>query len=266
MSTTFSKRHGYNQLQEQEITIREDAPHEFRGVLVTLCYDCGFAPSSLLRIACSALKKREQGNWSEYPNIDREVRDLIDTCDWWRVYDIIEAIVHIMNDAPYSYDLNKFTHELNDYFLENGIGWQLISDKIETRGANGLEDVIKRATEVLKSSGLNSAYQELHEARLDLSRRPAPDVTGAIQHSMAALECVMRQVTGNEKATLGDLMKHYHGIIPTPLDSVVSKAWGYASEKARHRREGEYPAYNDAELIVGLSATLVVYLLGCKKS
>ena len=40
----FSRRHGYYRLTEAEITIREDAPHELRGILVQLAYD---AASSL---------------------------------------------------------------------------------------------------------------------------------------------------------------------------------------------------------------------------
>jgi len=50
---------------------------------------------------------------------------------------------------------------------------------------------------------------ELHEALDDLSRRPEPDLTGAIQHAMAALECVASDTYGNPKATLGDIIKRY---------------------------------------------------------
>jgi hypothetical protein len=65
---------------------------------------------------------------------------------------------------------------------------------------------------------------------------------------------------GNERATLGEIIKQYPGLIPRPLDESVAKAWGYASEMARHIREGRKPRRKEVELIVGLAATVAVYL------
>ena len=48
---------------------------------------------------------------------------------------------------------------------------------------------------------------KIHEALQDLSRRPQPDLTGALQHALAALECLARDVTGENKPTLGQLMR-----------------------------------------------------------
>lgn len=100
----------------------------------------------------------------------------------------------------------------------------------------------------------------MHEAVADLSRRPSPDITGAIQHAMASLECVARETCGDPKATLGEIIKRHNELIPPPLDQAISKAWGYASEHARHIREGREPAYAEAELIVGLCASVSTYL------
>ena len=119
---------------------------------------------------------------------------------------------------------------------------------------------------LLTSTGLRTAQQELHEALMDLSRRPDPDISGAIQHSMAALECVAREVTGNPRATLGEIIKRNPGLIPKPLDDAVAKAWGYASEHARHIREGRMPSYEEAELVVGLCASVSTYLVKKKKA
>jgi hypothetical protein len=77
---------------------------------------------------------------------------------------------------------------------------------------------------------------------------------------MAALECVARNVCGDEKATLGEVIKRYPNVIPKPLDESIAKAWGYASEMARHIREGRKPDHREVELIVGLAATVATYL------
>jgi hypothetical protein len=52
----------------------------------------------------------------------------------------------------------------------------------------------------------------------------------------------------------------YKGIVPSPLDDSIIKAWGYASEMARHIREGRVPDREEAELVVGLSGNIITYL------
>lgn len=62
------------------------------------------------------------------------------------------------------------------------------------------------------------------------------------------------------KATLGDLLKRNPGLLPSPLDQMVEKAWGYASERGRHLREGREPKPEEVELIVGLASIVATYL------
>jgi hypothetical protein len=263
----FSSRHGFRQTSNVEITVRHDAPYELRGVLVELAYRCGFRPKSLRSLVCSVLLRRpDLNNWSDFPNIDEEVRDLLDGCAWYRVYDIAEAICNKMLEAPFSYEPEKFQSELNMFFVENGIGWQINDGRIEVRGPEAVQEAVRNTKSLLNSTGLKTAQQELHEAIVDLSRRPDPDVSGAIQHSMAALECVAREVTGDSKGTLGEIIKRYSGLIPKPIDDAVAKAWGYASEHARHIREGRLPSYEEAELIVGVCASVSTYLTKKKKT
>jgi hypothetical protein len=251
----FSKRHGYHRLNEVEITIREDAPHEMRGVLVQLAYDAGFRPKTLRPLVCKVLRARpDDDNWSEYPNIDTEIRNLLDECAWYRVYDVIEAIAA---DAP---DSAKFEADINEYFQERGIGWRLVSAVLSVRGPQTFERSLVEAGDALNNAGLPTAANELREAVADLSRRPTPDITGAIQHAMASLECVARRACGDEKATLGDVIKRYADLIPRPLDEAITKLWGFASENARHIREGREPTYAEAELVVSVAAAAGNYL------
>ncbi len=77
---------------------------------------------------------------------------------------------------------------------------------------------------------------------------------------MGSLECVARDVTGDSKATLGDILKRYPGLLPKPLDTALSQISGFASNEARHVLEGRDPSREEAELIVGLSAAVATYL------
>ena len=95
---------------------------------------------------------------------------------------------------------------------------------------------------------------------VDLSRRPKPDLSGAVYHAMGALEAVARDLADNPKATLGQIIKRQPDLLPKPLDTALSHLWGYASNEARHVQEGREPNRKEAELLVGLAAALVTYL------
>lgn len=254
---TFSKRNGHFSIKEKEITIREDAPEGLRGFIRMVFYDLNKNPSDLRDITSRVLKiAPDSNNWSEFPNIDYEVSDHLDNCEWYLVYDIIEVIIQKLNGA----EKETFISEINEYFVTNGIGWKIVNEEIETRGDEVFETAVNTVVKVLETAKLQTAKTEIREALNDLSRRPSPDITGAIQHSLACLECVSREITGDKKATLGELMKKYPKVIPSPLDQAATKIWGFTSEQGRHLREGEAPEYLEAELVVEVTAAISTYL------
>jgi hypothetical protein len=256
MTDRFSKRFGHS-IKEIPIEKREDAPQELREFVIQLIYEFGYKPSFLRGVICRVLRKSpDRSNWSEYPNIDYEVNQLIEESDWFYIYDIIEAFANKIEDKYKT----QFHEELNDYFKANGIGWKLHNEQIETRGDLVFEGAVEKVENTLEQVGLKTAQTEIKEAISDLSRRPEPDITGAIQHSLACLECVCREAIGDKKVTLGDLMKKYPDIVPKPLDKSITFIWGFSSEQGRHLREGRAPEYIEAELLVELASTVSNYL------
>lgn len=256
-NNTFSKRKGYFSIQEKEISVREDAPDELRAYIRMAYYNLNKKPSDLRAITTRVLKiPPDNNNWTEHPNIDQEVEVHLNNCEWYLVYDIIEGIIQKLKP----HEKTIFTDDINEYFITNGIGWKITSGLIETRGGEVFESTVSTAVSVLEITNLITAKTEIKEALNDLSRRPIPDITGAIQHSLACLECVVREFTGDRKSTLGDLMKKYPEVIPTPLDQAVTKIWGYSSEHGRHLREGQEPEYLEAELIVVVTSAIATYL------
>ena len=93
-----------------------------------------------------------------------------------------------------------------------------------------------------------------------LSKRPESDLRDAVIHAIGCLECVARDVAGDKKATLGDILKKYPGLVPRPLDKAIEQMWGYASNEARHVAEGQQLGREEAELMVGMAATMATYL------
>lgn len=254
----FSKRHNYYQaVHEKKITIHEDAPEQLRRAVVEIAEETGFSPHKLIKILCRRL--REDPTFLSfhtediYPNALR----LVSRCEWFYVYDIAEDIYHAFTDKK---SADYYQDELNLLFRRGGIGWQMIDGVIQTRGPEAFESTIKNAVHALETSGRPTASNEIHNALRDLSNRPAADLTGAVHHAMAALECVARDVSRTPKATLGDILKKHLDLVPSPLGDALSKVWGYASEMGRHVREGRTPTREEAELLVGLSAAVATYL------
>ncbi|MCY9801052.1 hypothetical protein OTJ42_21695 [Citrobacter braakii] len=117
-------------------------------------------------------------------------------------------------------------------------------------------DFVEHLTE--KSLCTTAAYEQ-HKALQDLSCTPQLEISGAIQHAMAALECVARDVIGN-KDTQGQLIQRNPGLFPKPVDQIVEKAWTYSSNFGRHLIEKKFPEFEEAELMLGVSGVLCRYL------
>ncbi len=250
----FSERQGFAP-QPAEITVRHEAPFELRDMVIDFAHQAGLDSEALREIVCRVLM-----TIAKDPNDDRAVRMLLYDCAWFEVYDIIEAIFDALLRGEGNARYETFTEDVNTYFVKRGVGWQLRDGRIEVRGPEVFEAVVRPTADRLDSAGLTTASREIHEALRDLARRPEPDVTGAIQHAMAAVECVARQASGNPKATLGEILSRYPGLVPRPLDAALEKTWGYASEIGRHLCEGRVPSYDEAELVVMTSATTAAYL------
>ena len=257
MAERFSERHGY-QGADAEITVREDAPDGLRFAVLAIAKDAGMRPKAMREVVCQVLREPpDPDNWSEYPNIWDEVRWLVADCPWPKVYDIAEAL----HDALWrgqGLGSNKFEDNLNQYFREQGIGWKMEEGQITYRGSEAFSGATQEAVEILEQTGRSAAAREIHEALRDISRRPEPDVTGAIQHACAAMEATARDLTGDPKATLGQLVKRLD--LPKPLDTAAEKLWGYASNNARHGLEGQHVDTPEAELIVSVACAVCTYL------
>jgi len=252
----FTERMGIV-IPQADITIRNDAPASMRSYIFQIMQNYEPSLKKIRSIVCFVTKEAEDpNNWGENDFMRSEIQGVIDGCLWNRVYDIIEAFYSKLS----MHQKRNFEKDINEYFIEKGIGWKMQAGIIETRGNDIFEDGIKQAKFKLEEKGLMTSQNEIKEAITDLSRRPIPEITGSIQHSLAALECVCREVAKDKKATLGTLINDHPNIVPKPLDDAIKKIWGFSSEQGRHLQEGRNPSYEEAELLVHLSASLCVYL------
>ncbi|WP_186392748.1 MULTISPECIES: AbiJ-NTD4 domain-containing protein [unclassified Pannonibacter] len=255
---SFSQRFGYR-VPDAEITVREEAPEAVRDGILMLGYGAGVGPDGMRELLCTVLLKRpDPNNWSS-GNVEREVSGLIDNALWYKVYDFAERLYRKIGEPNYDgMAQQRFQEQLNQLFREQGVGWEMKEGILVARGSEAFAMATGHATEVMARSGAPTAANEIHEALRDISRRPKADITGAVQHAMAALECVARKVDGSND-TLGQIIKRLE--LPAPLDGALHKLWGFASEQGRHIQEGRDPAFEEAELVVTVASAVSVYLL-----
>ena len=259
MAERFSERQGYRPTAVK-ITVREDAPSNLRGAIPLIAEEAGMRPKAMRRAICKVLLvPPDPNNWSD-PNVWEEVLWHFREAAWYKVYDIAEALYAELatNRRWDSEPALEFERRLNDFFVENGIGWELRDGHIVHRGSEAFAKSTHEVPDRLEETGFLRAANEMREALSDISRRPEPDITGAIQHAMAALEATAREVTGKPNLTLGKLVPMLN--LPAPLDQAVHKLWGYASERGRHIREQESVNYSEAELIVTIAGSLCAFL------
>jgi hypothetical protein len=174
----FSKRYGYR--SPKEIAVWEDAPESLRHFVLDTAVEMDFGPYPLRDAICSVLRVRpDPGNWSAYPNVWGEAENLVYGCEWFQFYDFVEKIregISRQRSNEHQREANergkRFEEALNEFFVDEGIGWQMIEGEIVTRGTETFESNVHGAVEALEAAARVTARDEIHEALIDLSRRP----------------------------------------------------------------------------------------------
>ncbi|MDQ0314105.1 AbiJ-NTD4 domain-containing protein [Amorphus orientalis] len=256
--SSFSDRYGFRG-PSAEITIREDAPASIRDGVLMLAYSLGLSPGAVRgAISNVLLIHPDPNNWSA-GNIKSEVYSLIHNTNWYKVYDIAEQLwIEVGADDVTGEKQDAYAKRLNQLFREYGVGWEMKGGEITVRGAESFDLVTQEARSVMQDAEMPIAANEIHEALRDMSRRPEADLTGAVQHGMAALECVAREI-GKTSDTLGSIIPNLK--LTPPLDRALHKLWGFASQQGRHVREGGSLTFEDAELVVTVASAVSVYLI-----
>ena len=252
----FSEREGFRSASK-EIAERHDAPQALRDALPQLAYGLGWTPKQLRRVICQALLVApDRDSWTDYPNIADEVDYLIGNCDWFRVYDVVEAMAR--NFGERSGERDRYAERLNQLLREHGIGWELDGTFLVYRGDDPFQGTLSGADAALVAAGLSQSALRLREALKDLSRRPDPDPSGAVTHAIAALEATARELDGRHDKPLGQLIQALP--LPDELGNALKALWRFSSSHARHGSEDEVVDLAQAELVVAVAAGVCTFL------
>jgi hypothetical protein len=241
---------------------RDVAPEEFRAVVVTFPLGVqGVYVNGTREALCRGLKRLpDRQNWSK-ENVVREVHSLIEDAEWYQVYDASEAIADELLRRNLREEYDDYEAEINRTLEECSVGWRMVEARFQVRGDEAVQGVLDSALQDVCESGLAVASKEMRESIDDLSKRPAPDLSGAVHHALASLESIARHCTGDPQSSLGEIVKKHPGLLGEPLNTTVAKLWGYSSEQARHGRENRRLDPDEAELAVGAAIVIASFLV-----
>ena len=262
MTSAFSDRYGLRG-SNPRITVRGSAPQDLREVAVRLANRYGLDYQQIGNILLDTLGPSVSlMRWYDNCTINNSwtLTPLFE-CEWWLVYDMIEKLY---SELICDMDLDEeeafeFEVAINEYMVSNGIGWELSEGEIVTRGPDDFRSVVRDAVDNSENASLPVIANEISMALKSLSQRPEHDLTGAISHSVNALEAIANDIAGTGQKTLGSIVDSLD--LPAPLDQAVCKLYGFASQYGRHVSEGRPASFEEAQLTVHIASALVTYLL-----
>jgi hypothetical protein len=248
----FSKRFGF---AGSTPLVHDSAPIAFRHAVLALLTDAFTLSSRVLNLV--QLLAGVPRPAAQFMLDDELARTLIEQCDWVRVFEIAEEgfrrlPIRSAKAALYEQGLNAACHA-------NYVGWYMQEGQLKVRGTDAEEVALNATIDVLQAAGKTTTAAELKAARDDLSRLPHPDVTGAMQHAGAAIECFARDLS-NSKDTFGALISKHPSLFPGAYRKIAEGVWAVVTNQGRHLQEGGEPTFEEAMMFVGIIASLTGYL------
>jgi hypothetical protein len=255
MPNEFSRRYGFR--APPVLAERNSAPKRLREALLAIFQRNGYSPEDIGEWICHLTRKIPEEQLGAEPTW-YVVSLMMNNLDWYTVFDLIEKV------CPGEIRFAPLEEDINACFEDHGIPWKIANGAIEERGDDTHEDLLRSAIAVLGTTGRPTAAAEMKEAIVALSGRPDPDVRGAVSRAIGAVEALVRDLSGDSRSTLGQLTRRLS--LPTPLEQAITKLWGYASDQARHVKEGQVIKLEHAYLVVNICAALASFLSASPRS
>jgi Arc/MetJ-type ribon-helix-helix transcriptional regulator len=166
--------------------------------------------------------------------VTEEIRNWFFRADWNEVYDFLEYCVNFENNAgSKGKEQSETLMGLANGFLKLELSaYRVVSGQIVPLTN---DEEIKSVNETVERRGKFSPASDHIQAAIRLySDRKNPDYRNSVKESISAVEAVVRLISGNEKATLGDALKivdQSHSLHPALREGLL-KIYGYTNDES----------------------------------
>ena len=250
----FSTREG---LGGEYPMIYDGAPGEIRYGLREVLRDLGFQrPGGQRAILCDALRRiPDQNNWSDYPNIENEVLELIATEPWYKFFDAMERIPKSLTES----DVLTYYEKMNALFAEERIGYRFESGAIVRLGTEEFHTAVKVARLALQDERFAEPRRQFERGYKFRNDRPA-DWANAIKEAVNSVEGVLQVIYGRPGVSLTIMSSdNFPAELPGGIKQLFRSLYsqGSGTVGARHASiGGNDPNGPRAELALHIAASL----------
>lgn len=195
---------------------------------------------------------------NDWINVLAKLRTYFFKATWYEVYDFIEFVA---NNYELSNFRDHFIQNCNT-FLQNEVSAYRFVDGVITR-ITEQEQIDEIEIALAKDRGPVQVH--LRRALELLSDRKERDYRNSIKESISAVESLVKKIVGDEKGTLGQLIKKLEDDINLhpALRSAFSNLYGYTSKEdgIRHAiHEQKKIGFEDAKFFLVVCSAFVNYV------
>ena len=161
----FSARQGYRP-EDNQNTARKDARTEVREAILNLAERLGMSLLDMRGEICRVLLVRPGPNNELPPHVWDEVKSLMDGAHRDKVYDIAESFhAKLLSSNPHA--AIEFERQLNEFFLKNGIDWELRNGQITDRNSEVFSDGTNETPQTPKQTNSHRAVNGTGETQIE---------------------------------------------------------------------------------------------------
>lgn len=154
-----------------------------------------------------------------------EIRNYFFNAEWYEVYDFVEFCLWITNSNRY----RKLPDHINNVLERELAAYRVVDQQLVAVTDDEQVDEVEEAASRTPFSG---AKAHIKQAIQHLSSRQNPDYRNSIKESISAVESACQELTGDNKATLGEALNilKKSGQLHGALHSAFSALYGYTSD------------------------------------
>lgn len=154
-----------------------------------------------------------------------KIRKYFFSCAWNEVYDFLQFVVLEFNKSD-----ARLTGALNHVLERELSGYRFVAGQLSDITSQQELDMLDETISDTRFSGVSVHMQRALEL---YANREKPDYRNSIKESISAVESMVREVSGEEKATLGVALKtiEKHGRLHVALKGGFEKLYGYTSDE-----------------------------------
>ena len=159
----------------------------------------------------------------------KHIRDYFFDAQWWEVYDFVEFIANTTQEKETSVE-EGFINNCNYHLQRENSAYRFVSGEIvEITSKEEIESV---ESAIAKSIPYSGVQDHLRSALALYSDKSNPDYRNSMKESISSIEALAKKITGDDRATLGKLLKRLEqeGELHPALKEAFSSLYGYTSD------------------------------------